>query len=108
LRAGVSAYVVDSLDPKRIGTIIDVAVAQFEDVQRLRGELADANQKLSERRLDERAKGLLMKSRSYASPNSRSKSSRRRPSWCMSPHGAPQQCAGILEISLQIRTSCMA
>jgi len=63
LRAGVSAYVVDELDPKRIATIIDVAVAQFEDVQRLRGELAEANRKLNERRLVERAKGLLMKSR---------------------------------------------
>lgn len=63
VRAGVSAYVVDGLDPKRIRTIIDVAVARFEDFQRLRDELAEANEKLSERKLVERAKGLLMKTR---------------------------------------------
>ena len=63
VRAGVSAYVVDGLDPKRIRTIIDVAVARFEDFQRLRGELAEANLKLSERKLVERAKGIVMKTR---------------------------------------------
>ena len=61
VRAGVSAYVVDGLDQDRIKSIIDVAVARFEDFQRLRVELAEATLKLSERKLVERAKGLLMK-----------------------------------------------
>ena len=64
VRAGVSAYVVDGMNPDRIRGIIDVAVAHFEDFQRLRGELAEANLRLAERKLVERAKGLLMKSRS--------------------------------------------
>jgi two-component system, response regulator / RNA-binding antiterminator len=64
VRAGVSAYVVDGMEPDRIRAIIDVALAQFEDFQRLREELAEANLKLAERKLVERAKGLLMKSRS--------------------------------------------
>lgn len=63
VKAGVSAYVVDGLDPSRIRTIIDVAVARFEDFQRLRTELAEANEKLSDRKLIERAKGMLMKTR---------------------------------------------
>jgi response regulator NasT len=63
VRAGVSAYVVDGLDPNRIRAIIDVAVARFEDFQRLRGELAEANDRLVERKLVERAKGMLMKTR---------------------------------------------
>ncbi len=63
VRAGVSAYVVDGLEKDRIKSIIDVAVARFQDFQALREELAEANQKLSERKLVERAKGLLMKSR---------------------------------------------
>lgn len=63
VRAGVSAYVVDGVDAKRIRTIIEVAVARFEDFQRLREELAQANLKLTERKRVERAKGLLMKSR---------------------------------------------
>ncbi len=63
VRAGVSAYVVDGLDKDRIKAIVDVAVARFEDFQSLREQLAEANLKLSERKLVERAKGLLMKSR---------------------------------------------
>jgi two-component system, response regulator / RNA-binding antiterminator len=63
-RAGVSAYVVDGLDQNRIKSIVEVAVARFEEQQDLRGQLAEANLRLSERKLIERAKGLLMKSRS--------------------------------------------
>jgi response regulator NasT len=63
VRAGVSAYVVDGLDPARVKTIVDVAVARFEDFQGLRAQLAQANLKLSERKLVERAKGILMKTR---------------------------------------------
>jgi response regulator NasT len=62
-RAGVSAYVVDGLDRDRIKSIIDAAVARFEDFQGLRAQLAEANLKLSERKVIEKAKGLLMKSR---------------------------------------------
>ena len=63
VRAGVSAYVVDGLDAARVKAVIDVAVARFEDFQRLREQLAEANLKLSERKLVERAKGILMKTR---------------------------------------------
>lgn len=62
-RAGVAAYVVDGLDKNRIKTIVDVAVARFDERQDLRGQLAEANSRLAERKLIERAKGLLMKSR---------------------------------------------
>ncbi|SRR5258706_8419069 len=61
--AGVSAYVVDGLDKERIQTIVAAAVARFEQFQDLRVQLADATLKLSERKVVERAKGLLMKSR---------------------------------------------
>ena len=63
VRAGVSAYVVDGLDAARVKSIVEVAVARFDEHQRLRAELADANLKLSERKLVERAKGILMKVR---------------------------------------------
>src|SRR5688500_5960460 len=62
-RAGVSAYVVDGFDESRIRSIVEVAVARFEEQQDLRGQLAEANLKLAERKLIERAKGMLMKSR---------------------------------------------
>jgi response regulator NasT len=62
-RAGVSAYVVDGLDPARVKSIIDVACARFEEFQRLRAALAEANLRLAERKVVERAKGVLMKAR---------------------------------------------
>jgi response regulator NasT len=63
VRAGVSAYVVDGLEPARVKSIVEVAVARFGEHQRLRAELSEANLRLSERKLVERAKGILMKSR---------------------------------------------
>ena len=63
VRAGVSAYVVDGLDPKRIKPIVEVARARFEDTQALRRELDEISQKLSDRKLVDKAKGGLMKAR---------------------------------------------
>ena len=63
ITAGVAAYVVDGLDPGRLESVVDVAVARFEAHQALKQELAEATQKLSDRKLIDRAKGLLMKSR---------------------------------------------
>ena len=63
VRAGVSAYIVDGLDSSRVNSIVEVACARFEEYQKLKIELAEANLKLSERKLVERAKGLLMQSR---------------------------------------------
>lgn len=62
-RAGVSAYVVDGLDRTHIKAIVDAACARFEEFQALRIRLVEANMKLVERKLVERAKGLLMKAR---------------------------------------------
>ncbi len=63
MKAGVAAYVVDGLETARLKPIVDVAVARFEENQALRRELAAASKKLSERKLVDRAKGLLMKSK---------------------------------------------
>lgn len=56
VRAGVSAYVVDHLDPSRVRPVIDAAIASFDEFQNLR-------QQLGERKLVERAKGIVMKAR---------------------------------------------
>jgi two-component system, response regulator / RNA-binding antiterminator len=56
LKAGIAAYVVDGLDAARVKPIVDVACARFDEFQRLRNELAEANLKLSERKLIDRAK----------------------------------------------------
>ena len=60
LKAGVSAYVVAGIQAERLQPILDVAVARFTHEQALREELRDAQTKLVERKVIERAKGLLM------------------------------------------------
>ena len=62
-KAGVSAYIVDDLDLARLKPIVNVAIARFEEHQSLKQELASATKKLSERKVVEKAKGILMKSR---------------------------------------------
>jgi len=60
LEAGVSAYIVAGLRAERVKPVLDVAQARFRREQRLLGELSDARQKLAERKVLDRAKGLLM------------------------------------------------
>jgi two-component system, response regulator / RNA-binding antiterminator len=63
VESGVGAYVVDGLHKERVKTVLDTAVSHFNTFNRLRDELERANQQLEERKLIERAKGLLMKER---------------------------------------------
>jgi len=63
IRAGVSAYIIDGLETKRVRPILDVAVARFREQQALRDELEKTKSVLSERKLVERAKGILMETR---------------------------------------------
>jgi two-component system, response regulator / RNA-binding antiterminator len=58
--AGVSAYIVAGLATERIKPILDVAMARFEHEQGLRQEIALAKNELQERKIVDRAKGLLM------------------------------------------------
>ena len=61
--AGVSAYIVDGLRKERVKPILDMAVSRFNAFSRLQRELADAKSALEERKIVERAKGILMKIR---------------------------------------------
>ncbi|HSK38219.1 MAG TPA: ANTAR domain-containing protein [Arenibaculum sp.] len=61
IEAGVSAYVVDGLKQERIKPIVQMAVSRFHAFDRLRRERDDAQAKLADRKVIERAKGLLMK-----------------------------------------------
>jgi response regulator NasT len=61
--AGVSAYIVDGLRKERVKSILDMAVSRFNAFSRLQRELAEARSALEERKLVERAKGILMKMR---------------------------------------------
>ena len=60
LKAGVSAYVIAGLNPARLMPVLQVAIARFEQDRQLRAQLDTAQTQLSERKLIERAKGILM------------------------------------------------
>jgi response regulator NasT len=60
LEAGVSAYVIAGLHPQRLAPILQVAIARFEQDRTLRQQLDTAQSQLSDRKLIERAKGILM------------------------------------------------
>ncbi|GJD94322.1 ANTAR domain-containing response regulator [Methylobacterium iners] len=61
--AGISAYVVDGLQPQRIRSILDIAILRFNAFARLQRELTEARGELADRKLIERAKGILMSAR---------------------------------------------
>ncbi len=59
----MSAYVVDGLRADRIKPILDAAIARFHMFQKMRAELAATKAALEERKVIDRAKGLLMRAR---------------------------------------------
>ncbi|NEY89545.1 ANTAR domain-containing response regulator [Tabrizicola oligotrophica] len=63
IEAGVSAYVVGGLQPARIHPILDAAIARFHLFARMRAELAATKAALEERKVIDRAKGLLMRAK---------------------------------------------
>ena len=60
LEAGVAAYVVEGLSPRRVRPVIEVAIRRFRAHQALRAQLEAAEATLADRTLIERAKGVLM------------------------------------------------
>lgn len=63
IEAGMSAYVVDGLKPDRLKPILDAAIARFHMVQKMRAELAETRRALEERKIIDRAKGILMRAK---------------------------------------------
>jgi response regulator NasT len=61
--AGVGAYVVDGLRKERVQSIVDMTISRFRAFEKLRNELDDTRQQLADRKLIDRAKGILMKQR---------------------------------------------
>jgi response regulator NasT len=63
IEAGVSAYVVAGLRADRIKPVLDAAIARFRMMHKLRAELAETRRALEERKLVDRAKGILMRAK---------------------------------------------
>jgi response regulator NasT len=61
VEAGVSAYVVDGLKRERVKPILDMAIVRFNAFSRLSRELEEAKSELEDRKVIERAKGVLMR-----------------------------------------------
>lgn len=61
--AGVGAYVVDGLRKERVQSIVDMTISRFRAFEKLRSELDDTRQQLADRKLIDRARGILMKQR---------------------------------------------
>lgn len=66
MRAGVTSYVVKGIAPERIKPILQVAVLRFAEHQALRQDLAVAQNQLLERKLIERAKGIVMRQKNIS------------------------------------------
>jgi len=66
--AGVTAYIVDGLAPERIRPILAVAMARFRHQEALLAELDSTRGELQDRKLIERAKGILMQRQSLGEP----------------------------------------
>ena len=65
VKAGVTAYIVDGLQPQRVMPIMETAIARFNEYQAIRNELEKTKNTLEERKLIERAKGIVMKQSNY-------------------------------------------
>ena len=64
--AGVSAYIVDGLKKERIKSILDLCISRFNAFSRLQNELEQTKSALEERKVIDRAKGILMKAKNLS------------------------------------------
>lgn len=63
VKSGVMAYVVGDKNQNRMKPIVDVALARFSEQRALKKELSQLKDKLANRAIIEKAKGLLMRSK---------------------------------------------
>lgn len=63
VEAGVSAYIVDGLKKERVSAILEMTVSRFRAFEKLRRELDEAKSALKDRKVIDKAKGILMKTK---------------------------------------------
>ena len=66
IKAHIHAYVVDGLHPARVDSLLKLAAARFQEHQGINAELAKAKRDLEDRKLIDRAKGILIESRNIS------------------------------------------
>jgi response regulator NasT len=67
--AGVSAYIVGGLRKERVQNILDLCISRFNAFSRLESELEKTRSALEERKVIDRAKGILMKAKNLTEEN---------------------------------------
>jgi response regulator NasT len=60
--------VVDGLKKERVKAILDMSISRFKAFSRLKDELAQARAELGERKVIDKAKGILMQRRGIEEP----------------------------------------
>ena len=60
IAAGVTAYIVDGIDPARLDTILEISIEQYKKHKQLESDLKETKLKLADRKDIEKAKVLLM------------------------------------------------
>ena len=61
VEAGVSSYIVDGLKKERIKPILDLCISRFNAFSKLQDELERTKSALEDRKIIDRAKGIVMK-----------------------------------------------
>ena len=67
--AGVSAYIVGGLRKERVKNVLDLCISRFNAFSRLQDELDRTRSALDERKVIDRAKGILMKVKNLSEPD---------------------------------------
>ncbi len=62
--SGALAYLIKPVNPEELPPTIDVAIARFREMQRLREQVDELQESIEARKVIERAKGILMQRRS--------------------------------------------
>ncbi len=65
IQSGVSAYIVDGMEPRRLKSIIEIAIVRFHEQQALKDELQKTRSQLEDRKFIDQAKAILIKSQGY-------------------------------------------
>lgn len=66
--AGVGAYIVDGLKKERVRSVLEMAMVRFRAFDRMQKELDDARSALEDRKIIDRAKGILMQRKGLSEP----------------------------------------
>lgn len=66
IKYGVTTYIAGSIDTQRIKSILQVTVTRCTEIQKLKNDLTQTKAQLEERKVIDKAKGILMQHKRYS------------------------------------------